>query len=67
MSNDLVCSGINQFADLNNAEFRAMVNGYKVNPNRTRNEIAAKDIPTPPEVTCPTNGMYACDWRQAGV
>lgn len=44
-----------------------MMNGYKVNPNRTRNEIAAKDIPASPEVTCPTNGMYTCDWRQAGV
>jgi cathepsin L len=59
--------GINQFADLTNAEFRAMMNGYRANPNAIRNEIKAQDIPRR-EVTCPSNGaMYTCDWRQAGV
>jgi len=58
--------GINQFADLTNAEFNKFYNG--LNTSRKIGGRTNKKVnPTPAASTCPSGPQGTCDWTAAGV
>jgi len=62
--------GINQFADVSNAEFVSMMNGYRRPADRPRKAAAPLKLGTQ---SCPTSSSGSsdynntCDWRAANV
>jgi cathepsin L len=68
--NNGVVLGVNQFADLTNAEFNARYKGLNVTALAARRPSTGSDELSAPTVSCPKGTIApnsSCDWRAANV
>jgi len=68
--NNGVTLGVNQFADLTNAEFNARYKGLNMTALAARTSQTSEPAPRNPTLTCPKSTLLpnaTCDWRAANA